>query len=281
MRDFEYLICPVCQKPLIQNEKCLLCSSGHSFDVAGKGYVNLLLSQDKNSRDPGDNKEMVQARKRFLDKGYYSPLAQGLSKILIQRCSVRNKEWVLLDAGCGDGYYTHHLQRSLSENTINGTVYGMDISKEAIRLAASRNKAIQFMVGSLFKIPFIDHQADFLLNAFAPASDQEFSRVLEKDGFLVTVIPGREHLLELKAVLYDKPYENDEKEPDLPSFKSVEQIRIKANIEINAQEDLSDLVVMTPYYWRTPKEGLERLSKLSSLKTTIEFIIGLHTLSYK
>jgi 23S rRNA (guanine745-N1)-methyltransferase len=245
--------------------------------LAGKGYVNLLLSQDKNSRDPGDNKEMVQARKRFLDKGYYSPLAHGLSKLLIQLCGTYNKDCVLLDAGCGDGYYTHHLQSALSENGINCSVYGMDISKEAIRLAAGRNKDIHFMVGSLFKVPFSCHQADLLLNAFAPACDKEFSRVLKKDGYLITVIPGREHLLELKAVLYDQPYENDEKEPDLPSFKSEEQIRIKANIEIYSQEDLSNLVVMTPYYWRTPKEGLERLRQLGSLKTTIEFIIGLHT----
>jgi 23S rRNA (guanine745-N1)-methyltransferase len=144
-------------------------------------------------------------------------------------------------------------------------------------LAAGRNKEISFLVASLFKIPFQDHQADFLLNAFAPASDLEFERVLKKDGLLVTVIPGREHLIELKSVLYDRPYENDEKEPELPSFKLEDQVRIKASIVINNHNDISDLVTMTPYYWRTPKEGLERLNKLDSLTITTEFIIGIHS----
>lgn len=276
MNNFEHLICPVCQKPLVQTQQSLVCLSGHSFDMAGKGYVNLLLSQNKNSKDPGDNKDMAKARKRFLDKGYYAPLAQGLSNVFAQKLSLKKSCHILLDAGCGDGYYTNYLQSSFAENALNCSVYGMDISKEAIRLASVRNKEIHFLVASLFKLPFASNQADFILNAFAPASDAEFNRVLKKDGLLITVIPGKNHLFELKSVLYDKPYENDEKEPDLPSFKSKEQVRIKATINVGSHEDLSDLLTMTPYYWRTPKEGIERFNKLESLETAIEFIIGIH-----
>lgn len=278
MADFLHLICPVCRKPLRKEDQRLLCSSSHSFDLAGKGYVNLLLSHNKNSKDPGDNKDMALSRKRFLDKGYYVILARGLTQILEQHLSDK-RESVLLDAGCGDGYYTDYLKRSFLTKALLCNIYGMDISKEAIRLAAGRNREISFSVASLFKLPFADHQADILLNAFAPASDLEFGRVLKKDGLLVTVIPGREHLLELKAVLYDNPYENDEKEPELPSFKLEDQVRIKTAIEINHHEDLSDLVTMTPYYWRTPKEGLERLNKIDRLTITIEFIIGIHAMN--
>jgi 23S rRNA (guanine745-N1)-methyltransferase len=276
MNDFEHMICPVCRKPLSRINQSLACASGHSFDIAGKGYVNLLLSQDKSSRDPGDNKDMVRARKRFLDKGYYEPLAKGLSQIFTQLPNKNKENCMILDAGCGDGYYTDHLYGSLKQNFSSSNIYGMDISKEAIRLAAGRNKDICFLVASLFKLPFADNTADFILNAFAPSSDEEFNRVLKKDGCLITVIPGKDHLFELKSVLYENPYKNDEKEPDLPSFKEAEQVRIKSAIKIGSNADLKDLLTMTPYNWRTPRAGIERLSKLESLETDIEFIIGIH-----
>lgn len=279
MSNFEHMICPVCKEPLSKTKQSLVCLLGHSFDIAGRGYVNLLLSQNKNSKEPGDNKDMARARKRFLDKGYYEPLANGLSLLFVQKLKQKkqiNSNFMIIDAGCGDGYYTNHLQCTFSEKSFNCSLYGMDISKEAVRLAAGRNKDIRFLVASLFKLPFADRAADFILNAFAPASDAEFERVLENDGQLITVIPGSDHLFELKSILYENPYKNDEKEPDLPSFKSVEQVHIKAKVKIESSEDLADLLTMTPYYWRTSKEGIERLKRYQGLETTIEFIIGVH-----
>ncbi len=278
MTDFKHLSCPVCHNPLIRHERALSCAQGHSFDIASKGYVHLLLSQDKHSKDPGDNKEMAQARKHFLDKGYYEPLAQALCHEIKQILSEGTQESSLVvDAGCGDGYYTHALHRSLTESRLDVQLYGMDISKEAIRLAAGRSKDIGFIVASLFKLPFLSQSTDILINTFAPACDSEFARILKKRGHLVTVIPGKHHLFELKSVLYEKPYENDEKEPDLPSFSKEKQVRVQHMIDIPSQEDLNDLVLMTPYYWKTPKEGLERLSRLSGLRTTIDFIISIHS----
>jgi len=276
MKNIKHLICPVCHKPLLEKEKSLACENSHSFDVAGKGYVNLLLSQDKNSKDPGDNKDMAKARKRFLDKGYYKPLADGLCELFTKRIKLRSDEPVLLDAGCGNGYYTDSIGKSLQEASIDCSIYGIDISKEAIRLAAGRNKEISFVVASIFKIPIMTEKVDYILNAFAPSVDLEFSRVLKKDGLLVTVIPGKRHLYQLKSVLYENPYENDEKEPALPSFKLEERIRINGFIELNSREDIADLLTMTPYYWRTPREGIERLNRLDKLGTEIDFIIGVH-----
>lgn len=276
MKSIKHLVCPVCHKPLLEREKSLTCENSHSFDIAGKGYVNLLLSQDKNSKDPGDNKDMAKARKRFLDKGYYNLLADGLCDLFSQMVISRGDNPVLLDAGCGDGYYTDCISKSLQKALLNCTIYGIDISKEAIRLAAGRNKEISFVVASIFKIPLMTEKIDFILNAFAPSNDPEFSRVLKKDGVLVTVIPGKRHLYELKSVLYEKPYENDEKEPSLPSFKLEEQIRINGFIQLKSHEDIADLLTMTPYYWRTPKEGIERLNRLDKLGTEIDFIIGAH-----
>lgn len=276
MRNFERLICPVCHNHLQENERSLTCEYSHSFDVAGKGYANLLLSQDKNSKDPGDNKVMAKARKRFLDKGYYNPLSDGLCDLFTQRLIQSADYPVLLDAGCGDGYYTNNISKSLLDASINCSIYGIDISKQAIRLASGRSKEICFLVASLFKIPLMSEKSDFILNAFAPSHDSEFNRVLKDDGALVTVIPGKRHLYQLKSVLYENPYENDEKEPDLPSFRLEEQVRINGFIELNSREDIADLLTMTPYYWRTPSEGINRLNSLDKLGTEIEFIIGVH-----
>ena len=41
--------CPVCGSALERGEKILTCENGHSFDIAKKGYVNLLLSQKSNA----------------------------------------------------------------------------------------------------------------------------------------------------------------------------------------------------------------------------------------
>jgi len=277
MDKFEHLMCPVCGDPLINKEKSLICHQGHSFDMAGKGYVNLLLSQDKSSREPGDSKEMAKSRKRFLDRGYYEPLAKCLCVLTSQWLNDSKEHVVLLDAGCGDGYYTDTLGRSFINDPFDISVYGMDISKDAIRLAAGRNRDIGFFVASLFRIPFAKDSVHIILNAFAPASDPEFSRILKKKGILVTVIPGRDHLFGLKSVLYDKPYENDEQGPDLPSFRCVDRVRVKYDIKLGSHEDIADLLTMTPYYWRTPREGVERLNGLTELETPVEFIVSVYT----
>lgn len=277
MDKFMHLVCPVCSGKLSPENQSLICSHGHCFDIAGKGYVNLLLVGDKNSKEPGDNKDMVKARKRFLDKGYYEPLAKCLCTLLSQRLQDMNHDGIILDTGCGDGYYTDYILRNTLSDHTCFHIYGMDISKEAIRLAAGRNKDIVFFVASLFKIPFSGNSADFILNAFAPSYDPEFRRILKHNGILISVIPGRSHLFGLKSVLYEKPYENDEKGPDLPSFRHVDQVRVKDSIKLCSREDIADLLAMTPYYWKTPKEGIERLNKLTELETPVEFVVNVYS----
>ncbi len=265
--------CPVCKKDLQKEDKSLKCLEGHCFDLSKKGYVNLLLSQHRNSSDPGDSKEMVLARRRFLETGGYHRLAEALGAFGAMAGSERNGTLSILDAGCGEGYYTLSMLRALSEGGIASELYGMDISKEAVHLASGRSKAVHWSIGSLFRLPFSNQSIDLITNIFAPASDSEFKRVLKKDGLLLTVIPGKDHLDGLKAVLYDKPYENDEAAPQLPSFSETQRIRVTDRIELTGREALSDLLVMTPYFWRTPREGIERLNRLPSLQVSLDFLI--------
>ena len=67
---FDALACPLDGLPLQSTGTAWRCASGHSFDIASQGYTNLLPVQHKRSRDPGDSKEMVAARRRFLTAGF-------------------------------------------------------------------------------------------------------------------------------------------------------------------------------------------------------------------
>ena len=68
------LICPLCHLPLMLVDRSWRCDNHHQFDQAKEGYVNLLPVQHKNSREPGDSAEMMQARREFLQAGHYQPL---------------------------------------------------------------------------------------------------------------------------------------------------------------------------------------------------------------
>lgn len=279
MNQPSHYICPICKQPLTCFEKACQCNKGHSFDIAGKGYVHLLPSHEMNSKDPGDSKEMVRSRRRFLDHGYYKPLSECLNELVLAECKLLgNNTPVILDAGCGEGYYTGNIYDHLARNGFTPECYGLDISKEAVRAASGRSKSIHYAVASLFNIPIANHSADIILNAFAPACDHEFKRVLKQHGKFICVIPGKDHLFELKKVLYAEPYANDEKPPELGSFKLVDTHRVKATTTIKENGLLTDLLAMTPYFWRTPKEGVEKLKAMDSLEMTFEFIILVYSL---
>ena len=265
------LACPVCGLSLFQDGSTLKCRARHTFDFSAKGYANLLTDPHRNSQSPGDNLEMVAARRRFLDSGAYRVLRNSLSE------EVRRHESeirVLVDAGCGEGAWTSGIREALPNPSVS--IFGMDISKDAIRYASGRNRDIAWIVASLFHLPLKDGCADCLVNVFAPSCDPEFARILRKDGILMTVIPGRTHLWGLKCVLYEDPYENDEALPDLPDFILMDMKRITGFLHLAGRESLKDLLAMTPYFWRSPKAGIERLSELEALETPIEFLIATH-----
>ena len=75
------LACPICSAPLSTVDNGVTCPAGHRFDRARQGYLNLLPVQHKNSRDPGDNQAMVEARRDFLNAGHYTPVARRLAEL--------------------------------------------------------------------------------------------------------------------------------------------------------------------------------------------------------
>lgn len=255
------LICPVCGVPLQKEGGVMRCQAGHSFDVAKEGYVNLLRSS-KNGDLIGDDKFSARSRRDFLNKGYYVSLQAELCRIFADR------KGTVLDICCGEGYYTAAVGRNTNLN-----VFGFDISREMVRLAAKRGNGTYF-VANMAAIPLADNSVDYAIHLFAPFNETSFSRVLKPGGKLLTVVPGQFHLWGLKQALYDIPYENDEKLPDTHLLRFVGSHKVTAEIFLACQEDIQAVFRMTPYYFHTSDGDKEKLIALTSLKTPVEFVIA-------
>ena len=262
--------CPLCNQPLTREERTYRCPSGHSYDIAKEGHTYLLPVNRKNSAAPGDDPGMAKARREFLSRGYYAPLLQALQQLTLSRTGEAPD---ILDAGCGEGYYTAGIHQALTEAGRQPRMAGIDISKFILRSAAKRTKAVEFAVASCYRLPLADESVDLLLDCFSPLAAEEFRRVLRPGGTFLYVVPAADHLWQLKEVLYDHPYPNEEKEVLYEGFTLEQVVPVEADITLENREDIHNLFQMTPYYWKTPKEGAERLSALETLTTRIAFRI--------
>ena len=267
-------LCPVCHNSLA-GEASLRCDKGHCFDRSKSGYVNLLDIKQKRSKLPGDNKQMAAARRDFLNGGFYEPLSDAVNAACKQLL-VNHKAPAILDAGCGEGYYTERLFRFLEENGFSLELFGVDISKFALDIAAKRCKKAHFAVASAFHMPLPDASFDLILNLFAPYSGAEYIRLLKPEGYFLMAIPGENHLWELKQAVYPKPYKNKPKSPELEGFAFLSSQTIRYRLTLENGEDIQHLFAMTPYYYRTPEEGLKRLAALSHLEVQCEFELLLY-----
>lgn len=261
MQYTEALRCPVCGGSLSPRGNAVSCAKGHSFDVAREGYLNLLRSQKSGDR-MGDSKDSARSRRDFLDRGYYRPLRDALTALFAE------KRGNVLDICCGEGYYT----AALAENPALA-VYGFDLSKEMVRLAAKRGGATCF-VANLASIPVADGSFDYATHLFAPFHEREFSRILKSGGTLYSVVPGRRHLWALKERLYDDPYPNDEELPATETLKLNGTRKIAAEITLRSAQDIEAVFRMTPYCYHTSRADRDKLNGLTSLTTQIEFVVA-------
>nr|WP_319489824.1 methyltransferase domain-containing protein [uncultured Caproiciproducens sp.] len=261
--------CPACGEKLDRLPKECVCKNGHSYDVAGEGYVHLLPPNKMHSKVPGDNKEMIASRRRFLESGHYQLFSDRLNELVRAYSGTKNP--IILDAGCGEGYYTGRLADDLVRLGFTPQVFGFDISKFAVKAAAKKYRQIQFAVASIFSIPVETAAADCVLDVFAPIVESELNRALKPGGHLILAVPGRRHLYGLKEILYDAPYENESFEADYEGFTFIDRVPVEGNIMISGNQIIQDLFTMTPYYYKTGADGVEKLQQTDTLKTHIEF----------
>ncbi len=254
---FMKLLCPICNQNLQIKEKAYICPNRHNFDIAKEGYINLYL---KNSSISGDSKESIQARTNFLNKNYYLFLRDELSKI-INKYQANN----LIDLACGEGWYTRSYK---CKNKI-----GIDLAKNALKYASKNDKSSQYILSSIFHTPLEDHCADIVITCFAPVAKEEIVRLLKPDGHFLLVKPGKYHLQELRDILYDTPYNNNEEDIEIPHLNKINDIRITRQYNLK-KEELKELFQMTPYYYKTSNKDKEKLNDIDNIDITFSFIIS-------
>ena len=265
-------MCPVCGAPLERRDSSFACSNRHSFDLARSGYVNLLLPQQKGSRDPGDNAEMVRSRSEFLGQGHYQMLSDALNghvlSLGLQSCTV-------LDAGCGEGYFLRRLQLALlaALPSTNVSCLGVDISRAAANRAAKQSSDLQVAVASTFRLPVLAQAVDVVLKVMAPGDPAEMRRVLRLGGCYLTVTPGPLHLQGLKRLIYRQTGPNEVDDPALPGFRLVGERTVERELRLMDSDAISSLLAMTPYYWNIDAVARQRAAACNELDTPMQFII--------
>lgn len=271
--DTHLLTCPICNTALARSEQTLKCSNQHSFDIAREGYINLLRKKLS-----GDSKAMLQARRDFFERDHYRPLSDMLNKLVFSHIHDIPSSITILDAGCGEGYYLGHLQQYLTakQPAIQSCCVGVDISKDAIRMAAKRYREMLFVVANLKeRLVFADETFQVLLNIFAPRNAQEYARVLASGGLLVVVIPGPAHLLQLRSALHLLNIEQDKQqyivEQFADQFELITTVPLAYEIHLTGAE-IALAVTMTPNYWHLSEEMRRNVAKVTEMQTQVEFI---------
>ncbi len=262
------LRCPTCAASVSREGNCLVCHGArrHSFDFASAGYVNLAAAK---AAGGGDDAELIRARTAFLETGHYAPVAREICDVLSHYVPQGN----VLDAGCGEGYYSLEMAR----NGMN--LVGIDLSKRGVMHAAKAAKRegarALFAVAGIFDLPVADGALDAVVSIFAPVCEEEFCRVLRKGGIVVLAGAGAEHLYSLKEVLYDTPYQNEPRADAPKGMQLLESRRVRYVADMDT-ETLSNLFAMTPYFYRTSREGRERLAKTTSLGVDVDVEIAVY-----
>jgi 23S rRNA (guanine745-N1)-methyltransferase len=240
--------------------------------VAADGHVNLLPSGRHRRRAAGDSAGMVRSRRRFLEAGHYDPLAVALVDA-VEQATTHTPVSVLLDAGCGEGFFTRALRAALPSSV---DVCGIDVSKPAVTAAAKRDPGSTYAVASAFDLPVLDGSVDLIVSNFSPVDGADFSRALREGGLVVAAHPGPDHLFALRALVYDEPRPHEPKgplrhHPDL--FEVAATAEVRAPLHLTTSDDVANLLAMTPYFWQADEAKQARIATLPGLDTELHVLL--------
>jgi 23S rRNA (guanine745-N1)-methyltransferase len=257
------LLCPVagCRRALTRTRDGLACARAHSFDVARSGYVNLLLPQDRRSRNPGDAPATVSARLRTEARGYETPLTDAITSFL----TVGPADAVL-DVGCGDG---HHLAAIVARFGCEG--HGLDISVPAIDAAARLRPELHWVVANADRfLPYADASFQLVASITAQRNPKEFRRVLADDGTLLLVVPAPDDLIEVREMVLGEGVSRDRVDGAIEAFAPLfvldrhERIRHVAHLD---PASVRDVMVGTYRAGRASRQA--RLATVPALDVTL------------
>ncbi len=270
IQPFTALACPLDGAPLNRQGTAWQCATGHSFDIASQGHTHLLPVQHKRSLDPGDSKEMVAARRRFLNAGHYRPIAEAVARTALADLPADTPA-ACLDAGCGEGYYLRQLAAEADNRDQMLAVLGLDISKWAVLAAAKQDKRPNWVVGTNARLPVLDGTLDRILCLFGFPVYAEFARALKPGGQLLMADAGPDHLRELREIIYPtlKPARPAASEPP-EGFTGLAPETVRFVLTLNSQAEIADLLAMTPHLYRATPEGRARAAALDALTMTVD-----------
>ena len=268
IKETDFLICPICGSVLVADGKSYRCipedgGKRHCFDISSSGYTDLSYR----SGGSGDSKEAVNDRTAFLNKDFYRPLSEKINSLCGKYLA---SDFFLVDAGCGEGYYSDRLASEFEDSF----VFGADLSKHAVHRASVRRNMrggnnCFYAVASIFSLPVKSHTADAMLSMFAPVSEEENLRVLKDNGILIIGAAGDRHLYDLKKAIYDEVHLNESR-ADLPSsMLLIDKVNVSYSITLENNDDILKLFGMTPYKFRTSAQSFERLNSLERLQTEV------------
>ena len=268
---FPALACPLDGNALEPHGASWRCAAGHSFDIASQGYIHLLPVQNKRSRDPGDSKEMISARRRFLEAGVYQPIAQAVAEATLTGLSPASTPGCL-DAGCGEGYYLRQLATAAKGRGQPLALMGLDISKWAVLAAAKQDKHTRWVVGSNANLPVLPATLERVLCMFGFPVYPEFARVLQPGGLLIQVDAGPDHLRELREIIYPRLKAERPADPAAPAgFVALPPGEpLRYTLELSSPGQIADLLLMTPHLYRASAEGRARAATLKNLHLTVD-----------
>ena len=264
--------CPLCHQPLSQNDRTFKCEKNHQFDLAKEGYVNLMPAHHKRSKDPGDNKEMMQARRRFLEGNHYDPMRQAVVGLCASYLPATAPS--LLDIGCGEGYYTSEFVQ-LRQQFPTISIHGLDISKVAVKYAAKRYHDCDFCVASSHRLPFADHFFDGVVRIYAPCKGEELHRAIKSGGILVAVTPAPRHLYQLKELIYDGVNLHDVPVENIEGFELVVDQQLHYDMTLSGEEATA-LMQMTPFAWKTSEQVWQQLAQAQNFECEADFAIRVY-----
>ena len=202
-----------------------------------------------------------------MDAGFYAPIRDTALTLLQPHLPPRPS---LLDAGCGEGYYSAALAQAL-----HAELWGVDISKDAVRYAAVRYRSGHWIAASAAHLPFPGGCFDAVLSLFALTMAEEFTRVLRPGGLFLQVLAGEEHLLGLKRLICPALLHRPKHPPIPAGFTLLEERELSFSFTLTAPQQIQDLLAMTPHYWRITRAGAEAAAAQETLKDTAQVVFRL------
>lgn len=274
-KAFSYIACPLCHAAMEGDGRVLYClgERRHSYDIASSGYVNLLPPGKKSNAKTGDDREMLRCRRTFLEGGYYDKISEKAAESALSALSKRDSI-VFADAGCGDGYHALNIEAFFKKKGIHSLGLGLEASKKGAEMAAKLAKKAEsdsfFAAANIFDMPIGDKTCDCVFSMFAPVPDSEARRILNDDGVLVVCSSGSHHLWEMREVLYGEPRLSPALDRTPRGFEHVSHTSLKYSFSLDDPALIEALFTMTPFYWRSPREGREKLLSLTQLTVSCE-----------